>query len=404
MKFSIVFFVCTFILLSTIFQAAASAGEARHLVRIDLDNALEPASLRALHLDIASYHHGEYLEAVVTDEEIKRVESLGYQTFELIDDLDRYFEENINRDSNLGAYHTYDEMLLALQTAEARFPDICKLYDIGDTWEKTQGIADRDIWALKISDEPWYEDPNEPEILFEGNHHARELISVEVPLGIIRELLTQYGRDPQITNMVDTKEIWVVPMVNPDGHVRVETVDSWWRKNMDRNGSSNPSEWGVDLNRNYGYEWGYDNWGSSPFKWAEDYRGTGPFSEPETQAIRDLAESHDFSIAISYHSYGDLFLFPWDYTNADTPDEPTYERISQAYTQFNGYTWGNANDGIIYNTNGDHDDWMYGEQTTKNMVFGATVEVGHTFWPPDSQIPVLVDQNLQSALILIRGI
>jgi murein tripeptide amidase MpaA len=318
--------------------------------------------------------------------------------------LSSHFQSEINMDSDLGNYTTYDEMVFLLSLAEARFPEICRLYDIGDSWEKTDGISDRDIWALKISDDPGTEDPNEPEILFVGNHHARELITVEIPIAIGRELLIKYGRDPVITRMVDEKETWIVPMMNPDGHVRVETVDSWWRKNMNRNGSGNPWNWGVDLNRNYSFQWGYDNWGSSPDRSDETYRGTAPFSEPETQAIRDLTEAHEFVVAISYHNYGDLFLFPWGYIDADTPDHPTFELISQAYTQFNNYIWGNAKDGIIYNTNGDHDDWMYGEQVTKNKVYGCTVEVGHDFWPPEGQIPSLVEENLQSALTLIRGI
>ncbi len=382
----------------------AEGSDIKDLVRIDIRDASDLSSLKPLHLDIASYQKNNYMDVVITRMDAEQVLALGYRTSYLIQDLTSYFQENVNRDSNLGDYHTYDEMLFLLQMAEARFPNICKLYDIGDSWEKTQGFADRDIWALKISDEPSYEDPNEPEILFEGNHHARELITVEIPLAIIRELLTKYGRDQNITDMVNNKEIWVVPMVNPDGHVRVETVDSWWRKNLNRNNSSNPFEWGVDLNRNYAYKWGYDNRGSSGIKWMEDYRGTGPFSEPETQAIRDLAESHEFAGALSYHSYGDLFLFPWAYMNGDTPDQATYEQISRAYTGSNGYTWGNANDGIIYNTNGDHDDWMYGEQTTKPMAYGCTVEVGSDFWPPDNQIPVLIDENLNAALLLIRGI
>jgi len=342
-------------------SSTASGSETRHLVRIHVTEEADLSTLLPLQLDIASYEKGSHLDAVLSDREVESIEALGYRLTPLITDLNAYFQEEINRDSDLGDYHTYDEMILTLQRAEARFPDICKLYDIGDSWEKVNGYADRDIWALKISDEPWNEDPDEPEILFVGNHHAREMITVEIPLGIIRELLIEYGRDPQITAMVDDKETWVVPMLNPDGHVRVETVDSWWRKNLNRNGSGNPSSWGVDLNRNFGYMWGYDNVGSSPFVWDETYRGVAPFSEPETRAIRDLAESHEFVIGISYHSYGDLFLFPWGYIDADTPDHPIFERISEAYTRFNSYLWGNAKDGIIYNTNGDFDDWMYGD-------------------------------------------
>jgi hypothetical protein len=190
-------------------------------------------------------------------------------------------------------------------------------------------------------------------------------------------------------------------MVNPDGHVYVQNVNSMWRKNRNTNGSPDPVYQGVDLNRNYSYQWGYDNSGSSPYRWDETYRGLGPFSEPEVQAIRDLTEAKEFAISISYHAYGDLFLFPWGYIDADTDSHAIYEQLGELYTRANGYLAGNAKDGAIYNTNGDTDDWMHGEQASKNKVLGITVEVGSSFQPPDSSIPGLVMENLRPALWMI---
>jgi hypothetical protein len=379
----------------------AFAAEKKMLVRVELGSSSEIATLQKMGLDIASETAKDRLvEVIVTGKELEELRKYGWKTSILTEDLAADFRENINADGNLGGYHTYDEMLQEMRNTAARYPDIVRLIDIGDTWEKTQGIADRDIWALKISDNPDQEEPGEPDVLIMGCHHARELITVEIPLAVIKVLTAGYD-NPRIKSLVNNREIWIVPMVNPDGHAYVQNVDPMWRKNRNTNGSSDPAYQGVDLNRNYGYQWGYDDTGSNPFRWGDTYRGLGPFSEPETQAIRDLAETKEFVLSLSYHSYGDLFLFPWGYINADTDNHSQYEQLGNLYTRLNSYVAGNAKDGAIYTTNGGSDDWMHGEQASKNKVLGITVEVGNSFQPPDSSIPTLVMENLRPALWMI---
>jgi carboxypeptidase T len=112
-------------------------------------------------------------------------------------------------------------------------------------------------------------------------------------------------------------------------------------------------------------------------------------------------EEHDFALGLSYHSYGNLFLFPWGYIDEDTEDNAVFERLGRIYCRQNGYIYGNAKDGIIYNTNGDMDDWAYGEQETKNKILSMTVEVGDSFQPPSSEIPKLIGENLEPVLRLI---
>jgi hypothetical protein len=126
-----------------------------------------------------------------------------------------------------------------------------------------------------------------------------------------------------------------------------------------------------------------------------------PFSEPEAQALRNLMESHNFILSLSYHSYGDLFFFPWSYIDEDTEDQKVFEKLAQIYTKRNGYIYGNTKDDVIYNTNGDLDDWGYGEQKTKNKVFSVTVEVGDSFQPPGSEISGLIEENLKPAIWMI---
>jgi hypothetical protein len=149
-------------------------------------------------------------------------------------------------DANLGAYRTYSEATAVLQGLVAAHPTRAALTSIGTTHEG------RTIPALAISDNVGV-DESEPEVLLMGCHHARELMSVEMPLQFAEYLLSHYGSDPQVTQLVDTREIWIVPIVNPDGYVYVQNnhtgaSTNWWRKNRRNNGNGTF----VDVNRNYG--------------------------------------------------------------------------------------------------------------------------------------------------------
>ena len=392
---------CLFAFAIVLKPSVTMANERKMLVDVEIKSPADISRLRQMSIDITSGRVMPSIQVVVTDEQLNELKENGWKFHIVIEDLVRHFKENIDVDGNLGEYHTYAEMVEEMYRVAAMYPDIVRLVDIGDGWEKTQGIADRDILAMKISDNPEKEELDEPSVLIVGCHHARELISVEIPLAIIKTLTENYSVDTRIKSLVDNRDIWIVPMLNPDGHVYVEEVNSTWRKNRNTNDNSNSLYQGVDLNRNYGFKWGYDNTGSSPQAKSETYRGTAPFSEPETQAIKDLMEEHDFALGLSYHSYGNSFLFPWGYIDEDTEDNTVFERLGRIYCKKNEYIYGNAKDGIIYNTNGDMDDWTYGEQETKNKILSMTVEVGDSFQPPSSEIPKLVGENLEPALRLI---
>ncbi|RKZ15899.1 hypothetical protein DRQ53_07760 [bacterium] len=302
---------------------------------------------------------------------------------------------------DLDGYHTYAEMEVALQDLVASFPSICALSIIGTS------IEGRNIYALKISDNVAQDEP-EPEVLIMGNLHAREVMSVEVPLAFAEHLVNEYGSDPQVTAMVDAREVFILPMVNPDGHVYVENNNAddwwtWWRKNRRDNGDGTV---GVDLNRNFGYEWGYDDIGSSPTTSSLVYRGPSAFSEPETQAIRDFSATRDFSVAFSYHSYSELLLYPWGYSYSYTADHELFHALGQDLTSTNGYFPGNPAEGAIYIVNGDSDDWCYGDSTTKNSFLGFTPELNSSaqggFGPPDTMIQPTVDLMLPMNMRLLE--
>ncbi len=297
-----------------------------------------------------------------------------------------------------GLYHSYDEMLTELRKLETDHPDIAKVYDIGDAWEKSVGIANRDIIAIKISDNV-AEEEDEPETLFLGCHHAREWIAVEVPLGLAIYLVTNYDTDPQVKSYVDNGQIWIVPMVNPDGHEYSVTTNRLWRKNRRNNGGGT---FGVDLNRNYGYGWGGP--GSSPLPSSDIYHGTGPFSEPETQAIRALFLTHDFKIMITYHSYSQLILYPWGNTFAPAAHEPGLAsmawKMSNLIQAVNNKFYQPEPGSSLYITSGTTDDWTYSKG-----VFSYTIELRPVGAPgfvlPENEIIPTFLENLPAALYLI---
>ncbi len=304
-------------------------------------------------------------------------------------------------DINLGQYHTHAETGTMLATLASTYPNIAQLSVIGNS------LAGRPIRMLKISDNVTV-DEDEPEVLYMGNHHARELMSVEIPLLFAEYLLQHYNVDVDVTNYIDNREIYVVPMVNPDGHVYVQqfhagSPSSWWRKNRRDNLDGFI---GVDLNRNYGYQWGYDNVGSSPVTSSDVYRGTGPFSEPETQVIRDFVNGRQLVTWLSYHSYGELLLYGWGYIPANTPDHEVMAALADTLVVENGYLAGNPASGAIYLTNGDADDWGYGEQTTKPKIFAYTPEVNSGaqggFGPAEALIIPTFDLLLPMNLKLLR--
>jgi len=272
------------------------------------------------------------------------------------------------------------------------------VYDIGDSWEKTQGIADRDILALKISDNVTV-DEDEPEVLVMGLVHAREWITSEIALELVKWLMEGYGTAPWPTWLVDNREIWIIPVVNPDGLDYALNYDEMWRKNRHLNPDLT---YGVDLNRNFNGSCNGDPlgaWGgagSSTLPSSELYCGPEPFSEPETQALRDFVLQHNFSIALDFQSYGNLVLWPWGYTTNATADGADLSRIGSELAAEAGYA---AEQSVmLYPTTGDSIDWMYGAAG----VYPFTVEVGSEFHPHNTS--VVVDSLNKNVHLALRGI
>ncbi len=252
-----------------------------------------------------------------------------------------------------GAYHSYTETETVLQELADTYPGLCTLVSLG------QSIEGREIYAIRITNLAVNTVKKQFHIM--GCHHAREWISVEVPLQFAQWLLENHSSNPRVQTILSQAEINIIPIVNPDGLEFSIYTYRFWRKNrrlVER------YVYGVDLNRNYGYKWGIDDFGSSPDPTSAVYRGASPFSEPETDAIRRFIEANPPAGAISYHNYSQIILQPWGYTSEAPYDVELLNYIAgemaERIRQVSGriYDWGDDED--FYSTNGDTEDWIYG--------------------------------------------
>ncbi len=303
-------------------------------------------------------------------------------------------------------YHTYAEMVAELDRAVADHPAIVDKLEIGRSHQN------RAIWAAKISDNVGT-DENEPEVLFDALHHAREHLTVEQALAVLRWLSDGYPSNSTVKRLVDTREIYIVFMVNPDGGEYDLTGAPYrgWRKNRQPNsGSTNV---GTDLNRNYDYHWGCCG-GSSGSTGSSTYRGRSAFSAPETRAIRDFINSRvvggkqQITAAITFHTAGEQVLWPYGYTRSTVPSDMTVDdyaalrEIGRRLGSKNRYT--PMQSSSLYITDGDEIDWAYG----RHRIFMYTFEMyprGVTsisrFYPADELITRETERNKSAVLYLI---
>lgn len=297
---------------------------------------------------------------------------------------------------SMGGFFTYDEILEKLDSMRLRWPN---LISVKQPTGALRTINGEPVYWVRISDNPGT-DENEPEMLYNGVHHAREPMSAASLIYYMYYLLENYSRDPEIRNLINNTELYFIPCVNPDGYMYNEANNpsggGMWRKNRRLNADGTE---GVDLNRNYGASWGFDNVGSSPSGWSETYRGTAAFSEPETRIMRDFSLQHQFKVVLNYHSFGNVFIYPYGYQpNTYTPDSAQFTDYGFWLTRADRYTFGTCNQVLGYISNGDANDWQYNTvQGTKPKAFSFTPEIGKAsegFWPASSRIEPLCYENL----------
>ncbi|WP_439680908.1 M14 family metallopeptidase [Embleya sp. MST-111070] len=344
------------------------------------------------------------LVITATPSEVRRIRALGFRVDSpstRAPEQDAHAFDFPPSDSN---YHNYAEMVTELDKAVANHPDIITKQVIGRSY---QG---RNLYVLKISDNPTV-DENEPEVLFTAHQHAREHLTVEMALYLVKMLGDGYANDARIKSLVDSREIWIMPDVNPDGGEFDIATGAYrsWRKNRQPNaGSSNV---GTDLNRNWNYKFGCCN-GSSPVPSSETYRGPRAESSPEVKAMADwvrgrrIGGKQQITAAIDFHTYSELVLWPfgWTYTNVvpgmSLDEYNTFATIGQAMAATNGYTPEQSSD--LYITDGTIDDWLWGDQ----RIYAYTFEMyprsgGGGFYPPDEVIPRETTRNKNAVLHLL---
>ncbi len=331
---------------------------------------------------------------------------------QLLSCQDNNYNINVPKNFELGkagGFFSMSDVLDNLDIMQFLYPNLISVRKpIGSfkTWQNNS------IFWVKISDNPEV-DENEPEILYTGLTHARELISVSQNIYYMWYLLENYDKDPLVKQIVDNTELYFVPVVNPDGlnyniagyDIQQDTFTRYLRKNMrdnDNDGVFDPKNDGVDLNRNYGYEWGYDDEGSSSNPQSSTYRGPAPSSEPETKAMQYFCDTHHFKIALNYHSYGNLLIYPWGYQDINTSDSTIFDHYAELLTQQNKFIYGRGLATVGYISNGDSDDWMYGE----HGIYSMTPEVGDqdedNFYPPKERIIPLCQSTLKMNLLYAR--
>ncbi|TME82899.1 MAG: zinc carboxypeptidase, partial [Chloroflexi bacterium] len=306
-------------------------------------------------------------------------------------------------------YHNYPEMVAEIKATEAAYPSLVHVFSIGKSY---QG---RDIWAAKVSDNVNV-DESEPEVFIDALHHAREHLTTEQALYLLRMLTHEYATSSTVRNLVNSREIWIVFAVNPDGFEYDLTGNPYraWRKNRQPNTGS--SYVGTDLNRNYDYHWGCCG-GSSGSTSSLTYRGRAPFSAPETRVIRDFVKSRvidgrqQIKVHIALHTNDELILWPYGYTTKNIPIDMTTEdytglvALGKGMASRNGYKPEQSSD--LYVSDGDETDWMYGRYRIFSYTWELYPKDQPTVWqdhyPPDEVIARETSRNRAALLYAISA-
>lgn len=368
---------------------SAQSKSSFKVVQIKIKTNKDLADLASKGLDLFGFDSKtKTIRAKVSSEEEQNLKDSKYS-------LSPVVEVNMSSKGVLPGYMTYSEMSTKLKDLANSNPDIVTLSDIGDSWEKTQGKSpNNDIWCLTITNKK--SKSQKPASLFIGGMHARELAPPEIMYKLAEHLVKNYGKDPQVTDLVDTRDINIVPMVNVDGRIKVEQGNNWQRKNT--NGS------GVDLNRNFDSHWNYQglnvpsSWiGSSTNPSSETYSGKAPASEPEVQAIQNYYKVKKLNMVLDMHSYGEMFFWPVGYSDKPIPEANIFKNMYDNSFKKINYQGGTSMS-LLYPTTGTTDDYAY----VKHRALGLGMEVGQSFRPSYQEVESMWNELRPNLLYLLK--
>ena len=264
----------------------------------------------------------------------------------------------------MAAYHTYDEITSELLAIEAAHPGLCSLESAGAS------VQGRELWWLNISDNVSAEE-NEPEFHYISTMHGDEVVGMEMCMYLINLLVDNYGTDPQVTSLVNETDIWIMPLMNPDGN----------------NAGSRYNANGVDLNRNFP-------------NFLTDPDNTPAGRQPETQHIMNWVLDRTPTLSANFHGGVLVVNYPWDTTLDLNPDNDLFIFISEAYSIHNEPMWNGAwthgitNGAQWYIAYGTIQDWSY----YWNGCNEVTIELSNVKWPPASQLPAFWEDNRDAML------
>lgn len=395
-------FVLTFPSLS----AQQPEPEVRHLVQVYVHEARDLDRLLALDLDLASCQALEppvkVVDVIARDADLPRLLASGLDHDVAIRDLAAHYERELARagatstlaltppigQGGMGGNYTLVQMEAILDSFANDHPTLCtSKVSIGTS------IQSRPIWMVKISDNAATNE-GEPRAFFDALHHAREPVSMSTTLAFMDWLLSNYGTDPVATFLVNERELYFVPCVNPDGYEYNRSTNpgggGLWRKNRRLNGDGT---YGVDLNRNYATGWSAPNGGNSTTPSSDIYRGTAPFSEPEALAVENFLTGMGMVLTCSSHTYTDVLLYPWGWQTAAVSNAADYAALSAAFTDDSGIPSGPVSTTLYIAAGGsvDHHHQVHG-------AISFTPELGRSdeggFWPVPATQVAIVNRHL----------
>ncbi|XP_056138809.1 carboxypeptidase D [Lampris incognitus] len=290
-------------------------------------------------------------------------------------------------------HHNYADMELFLRKYSSEFPSIAHLYSVG------RSVEGRELYVMVISDNPTVHEPGEPEFKYVGNMHGNEVVGRELLLNLIEYLCRNYGSDPEVTQLVNSTRIHIMPSMNPDGYEVAREGDVKGYKG--RNNSNN-----YDLNRNF----------------PDQFATTRDPRQPETVAVMNWLKSIPFILSANLHGGSLVVNYPYDDDKegisqySKSPDDKVFQQVARAYSQENPlmhnghpceelYPDEYFEDGITnganwYNVPGGMQDWNY----LNSNCFEVTIELGCVKYPKAKDLPSYWEQNRRSLLKFIQQV
>jgi len=302
-------------------------------------------------------------------------------------------------------FHTYAENEALIDSLVAAHPNIAKKFSIGKSYEG------REIWGIELTNNVNGSLGSKPEVFINGLIHARERAANELALYMMQVLANNFGRSGKlgknVTKILNTTVVWIVPMVNPDGaeYDFSGTTPKLWRKN--RQPIPNSKQIGIDLNRQFGYTWNCCGGKTSKKPSSEYYEGWAPEVAPEVQDYEKFVRDHSsgeskITEILSLHSAAKEVLWPYSYTRVDVPhdmtqdDHATFVALGKGIVQRNGYRAMQGSS--LYVVSGDMDDWAYGTLG----IFAETIELPkgsqNRYYPTQAEINTFNAQNRGAVL------